>query len=72
MRAGPGADQGVELFLGADIHPADDARHAAKQAMLLKTGNPAEVNQIDMRWQELVALSAQLAPSEYELTYPKE
>lgn len=64
-------NQSVELFLGADIHPADDARHAAVQAMLIKTGNEEHAKQIDARWQELIALSGQSAPSEYELTYPK-
>lgn len=65
-------NQSVELFLGADIHPADDARHAAVQAMLFKTGNQAEASRIDSRWHELVALSGQSAPSEYQLTYSKE
>ncbi|MBX9680359.1 MAG: hypothetical protein K2X38_16495 [Gemmataceae bacterium] len=40
--------------------------------MLLKTGNQAEASRIDTRWQELVALSGQSVPSEYQLTYPKE
>lgn len=65
-------NQSVELFLGADIHPADDARHAAVQAMLAKTGNEEDAKRIDARWQELIALSGQSTPSEYELTYPKE
>ena len=65
-------NQGVELFLGADIHPADDARHAGVQAMLLQTGYPTAAGRIDARWQELVTLSGQSPPPEYELTYPKE
>jgi hypothetical protein len=65
-------NQSVELFLGADIHPADDARHAGIQAMLLQTGNQAAAGRIDTRWQELVTLSGQSTPPEYELTYPKE
>lgn len=65
-------NQSVELFLGADIHPADDARHAAVQAMLLETGNQADASRIDMRWQELVGLSGKSAPNEYQLNYPKE
>jgi hypothetical protein len=65
-------NQSVELFLGADIHPADDARHAGVQAVLLQTGNQAAAGRIDARWQELVALSGQSPPPEYELTYPKD
>ena len=64
-------NQSVELFLGADIHPADDARHAGVQAMLLQTENQAAAGRIDARWQELVMLSGQSPPPEYELTYPK-
>jgi hypothetical protein len=65
-------NQSVELFLGADIHPADDARHAGIQAMLTLTGNDAGASRIDTRWQELITLSGQAPPPEYELTYPKE
>ncbi len=65
-------NQSVELFLGADIHPADDARHAGIQAMLLVTGNDTGAALIDTRWQELITLSGQSPPPEYELTYPNE
>jgi hypothetical protein len=65
-------NQSVELFYATDIHPADDARHAGVQAMLLLTGNDAAAARIDTRWKELVALSGQTPPDEYELTYPKE
>jgi hypothetical protein len=64
-------NQSVELFLGADVHPADDARHAGIQGMLLQTGNDAQAARIDARWQELIRLSGQSPPPEYELTYPK-
>jgi hypothetical protein len=65
-------NQSVELFHATDIHPADDARHAGVQAMLLLTGNDAAAARIDTRWKELVTLSGQTPPDEYELTYPKE
>jgi hypothetical protein len=65
-------NQSVELFLGADIHPADDARHEGVRAMLLQTGNHSAASRIDLRWQELVTLSGQSPPPEYQLTYPKE
>jgi hypothetical protein len=65
-------NQSVELFHGADIHPADDARHVGIQAMLLQTGNDTEAVRINSRWKELVTLSGQTPPTEYELTYPKE
>jgi hypothetical protein len=65
-------NQSVELFQGADIHPADDARHVGIRAMLRLTGNGAAAAEIDSRWQELVILSGQKPPTEYELTYPTE
>ena len=65
-------NQSVDLFREADSHPADDARHAGVQAMLLLTGNDAAAARIDPRWKELVALSGQVPPAEYDLTYPKE
>jgi hypothetical protein len=65
-------NQSVELFHATDIHPADDARHAGVQAMLLLTGNDDAATRIDTRWKELVALSGQPPPAEYDLTYPKE
>jgi hypothetical protein len=65
-------NQSVELFHATDVHPADDARHAGVQAMLLLTGNDAAATRIDTRWKELVALSGQSPPPEYDLTYPKE
>jgi len=65
-------NQSVELFLGADIHPADDARHAGIQAMLRLTGNDVAAARIDTRWNELISLSGQSKPAEYDLTYPKE
>lgn len=63
-------NQSVELFVGADVHPADDARHAAVRAMLAQTGHQPAAARIDTRWQELVALSGQSPPAEYGLTYP--
>lgn len=65
-------NQSVELFLGADVHPADDARHAGIGSMLRLTGNDTAAARIDSRWSELVALSGQRPPAEYDLTYPKE
>jgi hypothetical protein len=65
-------NQSVELFLGADVHPADDARHEGVRAMLLQTGNHAAAGRIELRWKELVTLSGQSPPPEHQLTYPKE
>ncbi len=65
-------NQSVELFVCADVHPADDARHAGVRAMLGQTGNQAASAAIDARWRELVSLSGQAAPAEYDLTYPPE
>lgn len=65
-------NQSVELFRAADSHPADDARHAGVQAMLRQIGSCAEAARIDMRWSELVALSGQSPPPEYDLTYPQD
>jgi hypothetical protein len=63
-------NQSVELFVGADIHPADDARHAGVRAMLTHTGHQAAAASIDDRWRELISLSGQVPPAEYDLTYP--
>jgi hypothetical protein len=63
---------GVELFEGADSHPADAARHAGVQAMLLEAGHGGPAAQIDVRWAELVTLAGQQPPVEYDLTYPPE
>lgn len=65
-------NQSVDLFLGADSHPADDARHAGIDAMLRLTGNDAAAARIDARWRELLTLSGQTEPAEYDLTYPTE
>jgi len=63
---------GVELFEGADSHPADAARHAGVQAMLREAGHGGPAAQIDVRWAELMALTGQQPPAEYDLTYPPE
>ncbi|MBL8799385.1 MAG: hypothetical protein JNM56_36215 [Planctomycetia bacterium] len=63
---------GVELFEGVDSHPADAARHAGVRSMLLQTGHGAAAAQIDVRWAELVALTGQQPPTEYDLVYPPE
>jgi len=65
-------NQSVELFHATDIHPADDARHISVQAMLILTGHASAAASIDARWNELINLSGQTPPPEYDLTYPKE
>src|SRR5262249_8597315 len=65
-----GKNQGAELLGGADIPPGDAARHAGVRAMLTQTGHQAAAASIDARWRELVSLSGQAPPAEYDLTYP--
>lgn len=60
----------VELFVGADTHPADDARTSAIGLMLERIGCAAEAQAIGARWAELVSLSGQQMPQEHALAYP--
>jgi hypothetical protein len=63
-------NQSVELYQGADSHPADDARHLGVRTMLALIGHSAGLSEIDARWAELISLSGQKPPAEYHLTYP--
>jgi hypothetical protein len=60
----------VELFVGADTHPADDARTTAIGLTLNRVGCVAEAQAISARWAELLSLSGQQMPQEHALAYP--
>ena len=61
----------VDVFSGADTHPADDARTTAIGLMLAVTGHEAEAAKIAEIWKQLVGISGHMESQEYEMAYPK-
>jgi len=58
------------LFIGGNSHPADDARRAGVRQMLLQLGSIREVERIETSWAELVRLSGESKPNDFDITYP--
>jgi hypothetical protein len=61
-----------DLFEGSDSHPADDARMTAIAIALETLGFSETAKRIAVRWSELVSLSSQRRPQEYDLAYPSQ
>ena len=64
------ANASAGLFDGMDSHPADESRASGISLMLRKIGCAKEADDIDSYWTELVGLSGELRPQEFELVYP--
>jgi len=63
---------GGGFFSGSENHPADDARANAIGLMLQRIGYVEACEAIKKRWDDLGALSKELAPNRYEFAYPGE
>ena len=64
------ANMSPALFVGGPSHPADAARHVGIGIMLQRLGCGDAAEEIDGWWGELVALSKDVKPNEFELAYP--
>jgi len=64
------ANMSPALFVGGPSHPSDAARHVGVGIMLERLGCGDAAAEIDDWWGELVALSKDVKPNEFELAYP--
>ena len=58
------------IFTGGNSHPADDSRRLGIRSMLLRLGFGQQADRIDAWWQELVRLSNELKPNNFDVVYP--
>jgi len=61
---------GVSLFKDAESHPADNTRANVIHLMLEHLGFNGTAEEVQKRWVELVDLSGEDRPQEYDLSYP--
>jgi len=65
-------NQSSDIFDGGLNHPADEARHDAIQLILLRMGLKDRAVEIDKKWHELLSLTGQQKPPNYDLTFPSQ